>query len=288
MSTSGPHADHSDHADHTDRAGDSHALRNAGSPPLLTFEHVTIHRSGRVALDDVTMSIGAGEHVAIIGPNGSGKSTLIKTITRDLYPVARPECAIRLLGRERWNVADLRARLGIVSNDLMAACTRELTGRDVVLSGFFSSIGLWPHQDITPMMDETTREVLERLEVPHLATRFVSEMSSGEAKRILIGRALVHDPDTLLLDEPTNSLDLHAHHELRELFRKLAQGGTGIMLVTHDLPDIIPEIDRVLLLKQGRLFRDGSKHDILTSATLSELFNMPVEVVRRDGYFHLL
>jgi iron complex transport system ATP-binding protein len=262
--------------------------RPSDPPPLLAFEHVTVKRGDRVVLDDVTMTIGAGEHVAIIGPNGCGKSTLIKTITRDLYPVVRPESSIRLLGKERWNVAELRAGLGIVSNDLMAACTRELTGREVVLSGFFSSIGLWPHQAITPMMEETTRQVLERLEVSHLADRFVSEMSSGEAKRMLIGRALVHDPDTLLLDEPSNSLDLHAHYELRELYRKLAQDGTGIMLVTHDLPDIIPEIDRVLLLKDGRVFRDGPKDDVLTAATLGELFNMPVELVLRNGYFHLL
>jgi iron complex transport system ATP-binding protein len=259
------------------------------SPPLLAFERVTVKRDEHVvALNDVTMTIAAGEHVAIIGPNGCGKSTLIKTIMRDLYPVVRPETSLRLLGQERWNVAELRARLGIVSNDLMAACTRDLTGRDVVLSGFFSSIGLWPHQAITPEMEETTRLVLERLEVPHLATRFVNQMSSGEARRMLIGRALVHDPDTLLLDEPSNSLDLHAHYELRELFRRLAQDGTGIMLVTHDLGDIIPEIDRVLLLKQGRVFRDGSKEDVLTSATLSELFEMPVELVHRNGYFHLL
>jgi iron complex transport system ATP-binding protein len=260
----------------------------AGSPPLLAFEHVTVHRNGRTALDDVTLSIGAGEHVAIVGPNGSGKSTFIKTITRELYPIGRPECAVRLMGRERWNVADLRAHLGLVSNDLVAACTRELTGRDVVLSGFFSSIGLWPHHEITPAMEETADAVLARLEVPHLAGRFVNEMSSGEAKRVLIGRALVHNPETLLFDEPSNSLDFHAQFELRELFRKLARSGTGLLLVTHHLPDIVPEIERVLLLKDGRVFRDGAKEDVLTAPILSELFNLRVELVHRDGYFHLI
>jgi iron complex transport system ATP-binding protein len=271
--------------DHSSRSS-SHP--QADSPPLLAFERVTVQRNGRVALDDLTLAIGAKEHVAIVGPNGSGKSTLIKTITRELYPLARPDCAVRLLGRERWNVADLRVHLGVVSNDLMAACTRELTGRDVVLSGFFSSIGLWPHHAITPAMDETAAAVLARLEVPHLAARFVSEMSSGEARRVLIGRALVHNPQTLLLDEPSNSLDMHAHAELRALFRKLARSGTGLLLVTHHLPDIIPEIDRVLLLKDGRLFRDGSKRDLLRSETLSELFGLRVDVIRRDGYYHLL
>ena len=279
MSTSRPTVDHT---------ATSSTHPPAGSPPLLAFEHVTVHRNGRTALDDVTLSIGAGEHVAIVGPNGSGKSTFIKTITRELYPIAQLDCAVRLLGRERWNVADLRAHLGLVSNDLVAACTRELTGRDVVLSGFFSSIGLWPHHEITPAMQETADAVLARLEVPHLAGRFVNEMSSGEAKRVLIGRALVHDPETLLFDEPSNSLDFHAQFELRELFRKLARSGTGLLLVTHHLPDIVPEIERVLLLKDGRVFRDGAKEDVLTAPILSELFNLRVELVHRDGYFHLI
>lgn len=257
--------------------------------PLIAFDHVSIVRGGRPALEDVSLSVAAGEHVAIIGPNGSGKSTLIKTITRELYPIVRPGSSVRLLGRERWNVFELRRQLGIVSNDLMATCTRELTARDVVLSGFFSSIGLWPHHRalITDEMRAKADEILERLDVGHLADRFLTEMSSGEARRILIGRALVHDPGTLLLDEPTNSLDLQAMQELREVFRRLAQSGIGLLLVTHHLPDIIPEIDRVILIRQGRVFRDGSKAAVLTSDALSALFGIPVELAQRDGYYHM-
>ncbi|MGH9158756.1 MAG: ABC transporter ATP-binding protein [Vicinamibacteraceae bacterium] len=259
------------------------------SPPLIAFERVTIVRNGRAALDEVTLSIDAGEHVAIIGPNGSGKSTLIKTVARELYPVVRSGSAVRLLGRERWNVFELRSQLGIVSNDLMAATrTRPLTAEHVVISGFFSSIGIWPHHLVTDAMRDKAREILERLEVPHLKDRLLTELSSGEARRILIGRALVHDPATLLLDEPTNSLDFRAMQDLRDLCRRLAQRGTGILLVTHHLPDVIPEINRVILLKQGRVFRDGPKDEVLTSDVLRELFGSAVELVRRDGYYHLL
>jgi iron complex transport system ATP-binding protein len=257
------------------------------SSPLIAFERVTVARNGRVALDEVTLSIDAGEHVAIIGPNGSGKSTLIKTVARELYPVVRPGSAVRLLGRERWNVFELRSQLGIVSNDLMATCTRPLTAEHVVISGFFSSIGIWPHHLVTDAMRKKAQEVLDRLEVPHLADRLLTELSSGEARRVLIGRALVHDPATLLLDEPTNSLDFRAMQDLRDVFRRLAQSGIGILLVTHHLPDIIPEIDRVILLKEGRLFRDGPKEEVLTSDVLRELFGSAVELVRRDGYYHL-
>jgi iron complex transport system ATP-binding protein len=112
-------------------------------------------------------------------------------------------------------------------------------------------------------------------------------MSSGEARRILIGRALAHDPKALVLDEPTASLDLHAMHELRAILRKLAQAGTSIIVVTHHLPDIIPEIGRVIMIKKGRVLQDGDKRDVLTSALLSELFETPVELVERDGLYQI-
>jgi iron complex transport system ATP-binding protein len=122
----------------------------SGKPALLALNRVTVMRGERAALEDVTLRIDAGEHVCILGPNGCGKSTLIKTITRECYPLVRENSSVRILGRDRWNVFELRKLLGIVSSDLMATCTRDVTGRDIALSGFFSSIGIWPHQQVTP------------------------------------------------------------------------------------------------------------------------------------------
>jgi iron complex transport system ATP-binding protein len=201
--------------------------------------------------------------------------------------LALPGSSLTILGRATWNVFELRPLLGIVSNDLMRRCTREITGHELVLSGFFSSIGVQPYHEVTPAMLDKTAEVLELLEIPHLAEREITELSSGEAHRLLVGRALVHDPLALLLDEPSNSLDLRAALELRDILRKLAQAGTGILMVTHHLPDIIPEMDRVILLRQGRVFADGAKAEMLTGSRLTELFGLPVELTQRDGYDHL-
>jgi iron complex transport system ATP-binding protein len=256
--------------------------------PLIEFHDVTVYRGEKIALDGITLSIQAGEHVAILGPNGCGKSTLIKTITRECYPrYSGNGAGLRIFGQECWNVFDLRALLGIVSNDLMQSCARDISGREAVLSGFFSSIGIWPNHHVTPAMEAKTDEILALLEITHLAGRDVNEMSSGEARRILIGRALAHDPKALVLDEPTASLDLHAMHELRAILRKLAQAGTSIIVVTHHLPDIIPEIGRVILIKKGRVLRDGAKRDVLTSGLLSELFETSVELVERDGLYQI-
>jgi iron complex transport system ATP-binding protein len=251
------------------------------------MRRVSVMRGGRTVLHELDLRVGVGEHVAILGPNGCGKSTLIKTIARECYPLLRPESSMRILGQDHWDIFELRSVLGIVSNDLMAACTRAFSGRDVVLSGFFSSVGIWPYHEVTPEMLEKTERVLERLEAAHLAERLVNEMSSGEARRVLIGRALVHDPRALLLDEPSTSLDLFAQQELRRILRELARSGIGIILVTHHLADVIPEIERVVLMREGRLVADGPKAEMLTAANLRRLFGVPVTLARRDGYYHL-
>jgi iron complex transport system ATP-binding protein len=249
------------------------------SLPLIELENVTVQRGQRVALDRVTLSIAQGEHVAILGPNGSGKSTLMKLISRDLYPRRTAEpWSLRILGSERWDLFELRNRLGLVSNDWMQMCTRSFSGLEIVLSGFFGSVGIWPYHEVTPAMEATAREAMETLEIAHLAERSTDQMSSGEARRFLIARALVHGPQALMLDEPTTSLDLRATRELRQTLSKL----------THHLPDIIPEMERVVAIRGGRIVRDGAKRDVLEAGALSELFGLEVEVIERGGYYHVL
>jgi len=244
-------------------------------------------RGHTIALNDVSLRIGLGEHVAILGPNGCGKSTLIKAITRECYPVIQEGSSVRIMGEERWEVWELRKLLGIVSSDLMATCTRAATGREIVLSGFFSSIGIWPHQEITEDMFQRSSRALEMMEVPHLADRDTDEMSSGEARRVLLARALVHDPRALILDEPSTALDLSAQHELRVILRKLAQSGIGIVMVTHHLSDLIPEIDRVVLMNRGTIVADGPTRAVLVEEKLAALFGHHVELLERDGYYNL-
>ena len=256
------------------------------SLPLLEFRNVTVVRDGRKLLDSVSLTVREGEHIALLGPNGAGKSSLIRTITREYYPSYRgPEVVFRFRGRDRWDAFDLRSHIGIVSGDLQHTFTRGISGREVVLSGFFSSIGLFSHE-VTPEMERKADEVLEFLEVAHLADRPMTEISSGEARRLLIGRALVHDPGTLLLDEPTNSLDLHALHTFRKTLRKIARSGTGTILVTHNLHDIIPEISRVILIRDGTVQKDGPKAEVLTDEAIGGLFRIPVRVREEDGYYY--
>lgn len=244
-------------------------------------------RGENVVLNDLSFCVQPDEHVAVLGPNGCGKSTLIKTITRECYPVAREGSSMTILGQRSWNVFELRSLLGIVSNDLMVSCTGEASGLDVVLSGFFSSTRIFPNHAVDPEYEERARAAMDHLGVLHLAERAVQEMSSGEAKRVLIARALVHKPRALLFDEPCNSLDISAQRGLRETMRSLAQSGIGIILVTHEIPDIVPEIERVVLMSKGRIIADGAKEEILQVERLGELFGIKLDIARRDGYHHI-
>jgi iron complex transport system ATP-binding protein len=256
-------------------------------PALLDLQNISVMRGQRVILENFSLRIQGDEHVAILGPNGCGKSTLIKTITRECYPVVQEGSSMTLLGRDRWDVFELRSLLGIVSNDLMSMCSGNASGSDVVLSGFFSSTRIFPHHTIDPTHRELAEEALAGLKISHLADRPVSEMSSGEARRVLIARALVHKPQALLFDEPSNSLDVFARQSLRETMSALAKAGIGIILVTHDLSDVIPEIERVLLMSSGKIVAEGPKDQMLRAERLESLFGIKVELAQQAGYYHL-
>jgi iron complex transport system ATP-binding protein len=257
------------------------------SPPLLDLKNISVARGGNLALKHFSLRIESGEHVCILGPNGSGKSTLIKTITRECYPLAEPDMSMAILGRSVWNILELRPLLGIVSPDLLAACTTGASCMDVVLSGFFSSTRIFPNHHPLPEHQQRAKAALTRMAIEHLAARPLLEMSSGEVKRTLIARALVHDPQTLLFDEPGNTLDIAGQVELRQIMRELAQAGIGLLLVTHHISEIVPEISRVVLLQKGSVLADGLKEKFLTTQHLSQLFEVPVRVFQDDGYYHL-
>jgi len=255
-------------------------------PEFLVMQHVSVARGDAIVLHDINLSIATREHVAILGPNGCGKSTLIKTITCECYPIVAPGTSIRLLGRDRWDVSQLRQHLGVVEAHLPGERTGVTRGIDAVVAGFFSASTLWPNLHVTPEMRTRAHAALERMQATHLEQKLVGQMSAGEQRRIMIARALVHEPGMLLLDEPSNALDLAAQRELREALRLVAQQGTGIVMVTHHLADILPEITRVIMMHSGRIFADGSKEDLLAAGKLRELFGVEMALTQRDGYWH--
>lgn len=257
---------------------------NAGFP-LIELSRATVLRGGRPALDDVTLRLEVGQHTAIVGANGSGKSTLVQLLAGRIYPLARAdvEAPLRILGRTRWNVDELRARLGVLSADVhhrfvSGSSLGLATARQAVVASFFGSEVVFQHHLVDEAAVHAAEQALDDAGVAHLADARMNHMSTGEARRVLIARALVHNPATLLLDEPTTGLDPVARHELLEQIRHLARSGTTIVLVTHHLEEVVPEIQRVILLKQGRIDADGAPAETLTSARVSSAFGRPLEI----------
>jgi iron complex transport system ATP-binding protein len=261
--------------------------------PLVELRGATVVLGGVRVLDGLTLTIPVGEHTAILGPNGAGKSTLVKLLTLQQYPLAAADAAapIRVFGRDRWDVFALRSQLGIVSADLhdrfvQGNANGVVTAIDAVTSGFFASHGIFAYQQVTAGMRQAAGEALARMGVGHLADTPLATMSTGEARRVLIARALVHEPRALVLDEPTRGLDLVARHRFMERVRAIAREGTTILLVTHYVDEIIPEIDRVVLLKSGRVAFDAPKAEALQPSRLGEAFDAAVAVERVDGYYY--
>jgi iron complex transport system ATP-binding protein len=276
--------------------------------PLIELHDASVVIDGARILDALTLTIDAGDHTAILGPNGAGKSTLMKLLALELYPEVRltpdttgdvhsvrlqpdePPAPIRLFGRERWDVSELRAQMGIVSADLHDRFVHgnsngSITAFEAALSGFFATQGTFVHQHVTASMRDAATSALERVGAAHLAHVPLDRMSTGEARRVLIARALVRQPRLLVLDEPTRGLDLVARHQFMERVRAIAAAGTTLLLVTHYVDEIIPEIDRVVLLERGRIAADGAKRDVLTAERLGSLFGAPLAVAEQAGYF---
>ena len=261
--------------------------------PVLQLTNATVVKDERPVLDGLTLTIGAGEHTAILGPNGAGKSALVRLLTHEDRPLAPAAGTppVRVFGSDHWDVFELRSQLGIVSADLhhrfvFGSHEGRVMATAAVLSGFFATQGILRHGIVTADMRRRAAEALDRMGVSHLVRRRLDEMSSGEARRVLLARALVTAPRALVLDEPTTGLDLIARHAFMERIRQIARTGTTLILITHHIEEIVPEIERVILLRGGRILASGPKRSVLTAERLSELFDAPISIEEGEGYFY--
>lgn len=264
-----------------------HTIIQTTDAPLIDIRNATIYRGDTLVFEGLNLSIDQHEQAAVLGPNGSGKTTLLKVINREIYPVRRDDSWVRILGREIWNVWELRAHIGIVSNELQMRYRNTTTGLDVVLSGYLSSVGIQGllARQLTNEQKNHALEVMQQLGIESLTETCLRNMSTGQQRRCLLARALVHNPDTLILDEPTAGLDLGGREDLVVLLAGLAADETSpaIVMVTHHVDEIPPGFEHVLLLKDGHSLIAGAIERTLTSDWLRECFGLPLSVERRNG-----
>src|SRR5687768_14585486 len=262
--------------------------------PVLELRNATLVRGRTRVFENLSLIVEPRQHTAVLGPNGAGKSSLIRMLTLDDRPRATDNGTppLRLFGRSSWDLSALRARLGVVTGDLdagfgLGTSGGRVRGLDVALSGLLGSHGVFSHHEVTDAMRDLARAALERVAAAHLAQRPLNELSAGERRRVLIARALITKPEALVLDEPTAGLDPVARHRFMESIRRLAREGTTLIIVTHHIDEIIPEIGRVVLLREGRVVFDGPTEQGLTSERLGQVFGGSVLVEQSRGYFHV-
>lgn len=255
--------------------------------PILELKHASVWRGDTLALNKVSVTIPRGENVAILGPNGSGKSTLLKLITGELHPYADPRTVCRLFGDDLWSLEELRHHIGIVMPEEVTRFDEEDVAFEVVLSALRGAYGRTREMRFSAREKAATTKAIRQVGLTPLAENLFSDLSSGERRRFLIARALVHQPEVLVLDEPSTALDFGAAAKLLTTMRTLLRGGRTLVLVTHHPNEIPPEIERVILLKKGRVIADDAKRRVLTSAVLSDCFGVPLRARHQDGWCHV-
>ena len=255
---------------------------------IIDFQNVTVFQGRNKVLDDFSLTIDESQSTVILGPNGSGKTTLLKLLNRELYIVEEKNSSLKIFEKDRWNVDELRSNLGVVSQHLQYGYSSSAIGLYVVLSGFYSSDGIWQHQEFDESKLDRAKEVMDLLSITHLRDREFSTMSTGEQRKFLLARSLVNDPAVLVFDEPTSGLDMSTCFQYLEIIRELISMGKKVILVTHHIHEIPPEVTRVILLKEGRVIEDGDKDQILTNTNLTNLFDWPIRVIKENGYFQAI
>jgi len=258
------------------------------SNKLLEIKNVTAYINQKRVFENLSINIELGCSTVILGPNGAGKSTLLKLLSREIFPVYKEDSCIKIFDKENWNIWDLRSKIGIVSNDLHQFIYGSAEGINVILSGLFASPDIWEYQKVTDKQIKNAEKILDYLDITRLRQREFECMSTGEQRRCLLGRALINDPDVLILDEPTSGLDVKACFQYVGIIRDLIQQGKTVILVTHHIHEIPPELNNVLLLKDGRILYSGSKKEILTNENITALYETPLKLVQTDGYFNIL
>lgn len=249
----------------------------AAVTPTLSVQQLRYERGDRVILDGIDWTVGTGEHWVILGPNGCGKTSLINCLTGyEMATAGDITVDGSEYGKTDWR--EVRKRVGLVTSTLTFYLEPGEPVLDAVVSGRDAMLNLVGDVD-APLITEA-RSLLERIGCGYLANSHWGVLSQGERQKILICRALMADFHVLILDEPCAGLDPVAREHFLQWLQQIAAqpGAPSLVLVTHHVEEILPCFTHVLLLKRGRVLAAGAKHEVLTSARLSEAYGAGLQL----------
>jgi iron complex transport system ATP-binding protein len=249
---------------------------------VLEMNNINWIRDGKQVLTDINWKIEEGQHWALFGLNGSGKTTLLNMLNGYIWPTSGH---IQVLGHNYGEVdlRELRKSIGWVSSSLQVKLHATEKAQNLVVSGKYASIGLYDN----PTEEDFERAItlMKQLRCGHLIDRSYTTCSQGEQQKLLIARALMANPKLLILDEAANGLDFISKEGLLDSIHELAQQEQAphMLYVTHHTEEILPMFSHTLLLRRGEVFKSGTTEEMMSGECLSQFFEMPVAVDRRNG-----
>jgi len=265
-----------------------HTLILSRGDHLINLKHIYKQKHGKTILNDLNWHIETGDNWILYGVNGAGKTTLLN-IMNAYESVSQVEIEMfeMVPGKKGYSAENVRQHIGFVSHSLLEKFQDGEKVIDVVLSGIFKSIGLYKEYS-----DEHIKEAEKLLNLVGMLSykdQYLGYLSTGQKQKVMIARALIHQPDVLILDEPASGLDFLARDQLLYLLENLNKTYAHLTMiyVTHVIEEIIPLFSKIFLLKEGSCFDKGITKDILTDSIMSKFFNNQIEVIQYRNRYHL-
>ena len=252
------------------------------------LKNINVYIDQKEVLSNINISLNHGENTLILGPNGSGKSTFLKLLNRSIHPITSNNSSFKLFNKENINIWDLRKKIGFLFKEMEQRVNIGVTLYDVIISGFSGTF----NSRYSKLLSEREKIKIDNLinewGLNNIISNEFKSLSDGQKRRALLARALVYEPDILVLDEPFCNLDIKSNFILTRNLSKLIEQSVNIVYVTHNLESILPKTNRVILIKEGKIFKDGSPNELVNSKILSYLFNISINVIEQKGYFRMV
>ncbi len=250
-----------------------------------SFKNIDVYIDQRKILSDINLNLNSGDNMVILGPNGSGKSTFLKLLNRSIYPINSNNSSLKLFNKENINIWEVRRKVGFLFKEMEQRIINGLNLYDVIASGFSGTF----NSKFSKLISESEKEKINNLindwELENIVNNHFNTLSEGQKRRALLARALVYEPNFLVLDEPFSNLDIKSNFILNKNINRLIDKSINIIYVTHNLESILPRTNRVLLIKDGKIIKDGKPNEVIKSEILSDLFQISINIIKQNDHW---
>tara|TARA_Y100001968_G_scaffold202155_1_gene185639 strand:- start:2097 stop:2894 length:798 start_codon:yes stop_codon:yes gene_type:complete len=262
-------------------------MSNYNKQYWLELDNIELIRESKKLFNCLSLKFKYNENVVLIGPNGSGKSSIIDLIIRNIYPIHKNNSSLKIFGREKINIWEIRKKLSYLNTDLQSRIYPSSTVLEVILSGINGKTRVI-ESEISSEAEKKANDSLKILDLEKYSMSLFGNLSDGLKRRVLLARAIINKPKILILDEPCIYLDFKSKYIILDYLSKIIRTGTSVLIVTHSIENIIPEIDKVVIINEGLVVKQGTVSECIESQILSDVFNMQVQVKRIRGKLYLL